>query len=439
MSVGGLVTTVLGPVPAEELGLILPHEHLIFDIGQWSGRDDNVMEDADVAAEELRLFRMAGGGTVCDVTPLGLGRDVAALKRASTASGTHVVSGLGIYSDFTWPEDFRQATEDEKVQFLLDAADATGAAFFGEIATHNEPHGDWRRYVLLKHEEEMLRAVGRAAVATGRAISTHASMGRAGIAQLSILADNPEVDMHRVIIGHCDTVAHRDASLDYDYYHRILHTGATVEFDLFGWGDEVMKAQTAEWLPDGCMQERDRLDRLVGLVEQGWAQQLVISSDTCRKSQMASHGGRGLTFVLDRTVRELRARGVSASDIDAMTRTNMRRLLVQATSGNGRRARQDSAPAAVPVAGQGTWEHADLTSDSQCRSAKRVQQHQADAVDCEGKRQREVKLGAMAKRLGDRAELIEVEGRPWWTVGCPFCPIGGMLPPSRPPPEPAHL
>eukprot|EP01052_Picozoa_sp_SAG31_P007183 SAG31_NODE_339_length_17487_cov_20.764435_9_plen_440_part_00 len=439
MSVG-LVTTVLGPVPANELGLILPHEHLIFDIGQWSGRDDNVMEDADVAAEELRLFRLAGGGTVCDVTPLGLGRDVAALKKASAASGTHVVSGLGIYSDFTWPEDFRQATEHGKVQMLMDAADATCAAFFGEIATHNEPHGDWRRYALLKHEEEMLRAVGRAAVATGRAISTHASMGRAGIAQLSILAGNPEVDMRRVIIGHCDTVAHRDASLDYDYYHRILHTGATVEFDLFGWGDEVMKAQTAEWLPDGCMQERDRLDRLVGLVEQGWAQQLVISSDTCRKSQMASHGGRGLTFVLDRTVRELRARGVSASDIDAMTRTNMRRLLAQATPRNGRRARQtDGAPATAPAAGHGTQEHPELTSNNRCRSAKGVQQHQADAVGCDIKRQREAKLHAMAMRLGDRGELLEVEGRPWWTVSCPFCPIGGMLPPSRPPSEPAHL
>ena len=169
---------------------------------------------------------------MCDVTPLGLGRDVAALRVASAASGTHVVTALGIYSDYTWPAAFRQASEDEKVQFLIDAADKTGAAFFGEIATHNEPHGDWRRYVLLAHEEEMLRAVGRAAVASGRTISTHASMGRAGIAQLDALAAVPEVDMRRVIIGHCDTVAHPDASLDYDYYHRILHTGATVPVPL---------------------------------------------------------------------------------------------------------------------------------------------------------------------------------------------------------------
>ena len=46
------------------------------------------------------------------------------------------------------------------------------------------------------------------------------------------------------------------------------------------------------------MLESERLDRLVMLVEQGYASQLVLSSDTCRLSQMRGHGGRGFTFVL---------------------------------------------------------------------------------------------------------------------------------------------
>ena len=35
-----------------------------------------------------------------------------------------------------------------------------------QIATHNEPHGEWRRYRLQPNEEEMLRAVGRASQVT---------------------------------------------------------------------------------------------------------------------------------------------------------------------------------------------------------------------------------------------------------------------------------
>ena len=175
--------------------------------------------------------------------------------------------------------------------------------------------------------------------------------------------------------------------------------------------------------------------RLVGLVEQGWARQLVISSDTCRKSQMASHGGRGYTFVLGRTIRELSARGVSASDIDAMTRTNMRSLLVRvpartARATNGRR------PSAAPAAG-----HA--PRDGRCASISAAREHRihVDSVDCADKRRREANLGTQARTLDQAgsAVLVEVDGLPWWAVSCPFCPIGGMLPPSKPPPEPAHL
>ena len=59
-----------------------------------------------------------------------------------------------------------------------------------------------------------------------------------------------------------------------------------------------MSQLTAPDVPQGCMLESERLDRLVMLVEQGYASQLVLSSDTCRLSQMRGHGGRGFTFVL---------------------------------------------------------------------------------------------------------------------------------------------
>ena len=230
----GLVPTVCGPVPAASLGMIMPHEHVIFDIAQHSGNADNLQDDPAFMAEELRAFAEAGGGAVCDVTPIGLGRDVAALRAASAAAGVPVVSALGVYADNTWPSAFADCDEAAKTEYLVKEAEASGAAFLGEIATHNEPHADHRRYVLKPNEEEMLRAVGRAALRLGLTVSTHASLGRAGVEQLRVLG-SVGVDLRRVIIGHCDLVAHSEVERDLEYYRLILETGATVEFDFFGW------------------------------------------------------------------------------------------------------------------------------------------------------------------------------------------------------------
>ena len=109
--------TVTGPVPAADLGLTLPHEHVFFDLGNWQlpapahkqwladatvradtfaevyrdpmvCRDNLVFADETVAAQELRWFREAGGGTVVDVSLASIGRDPAALRRL-------ILDGLG--------------------------------------------------------------------------------------------------------------------------------------------------------------------------------------------------------------------------------------------------------------------------------------------------------------------------------------------------------
>ena len=82
-------------------------------------------------------------------------------------------------------------------------------------------------------------------------------------------------DMRRVIIGHCDTVAHDDPALDYEYYHRILETGATVEFDLMGWGDAVNREMVAPDLPRGLAVDAERWDRLAVLVR---APEIVVAT-----------------------------------------------------------------------------------------------------------------------------------------------------------------
>ena len=90
--------TVLGPVPGEDLGFVLPHidtsdvlvsaEEYPLDgplvieaIGQvrkWprSVLDNVVLDRDDAVIADLLSYRSAGGRSLVDLTPIGMGRDL---------------------------------------------------------------------------------------------------------------------------------------------------------------------------------------------------------------------------------------------------------------------------------------------------------------------------------------------------------------------------
>ena len=71
------VSTVLGPVQPEDLGVTLTHEHIFIDLRFDGTGVDGVLDDVGLAIDELRLFQQAGGGAVVDVTNKYLGRNAA--------------------------------------------------------------------------------------------------------------------------------------------------------------------------------------------------------------------------------------------------------------------------------------------------------------------------------------------------------------------------
>lgn len=312
--------TVRGEVETRMLGTTLPHEHVIHRITNQSHNPDNTCVDIPLAAEELTIFRQAGGGTVCDVTPIGVGRDPRALQEVSRISGVHIVSGLGLYEFSVWPPELRRMSLDALADFLVREANggATGVAagLLGEISSHNErDHADWRRYRLTKEEVNVFRAVAQAQHRTGLAVSTHASLGRAGVAQLRTLLE-AGADPQRVVIGHCDAQTHEDMTLDMDYYHSLLKQGAWLEFDLFGW---------EQLAPDAR-----RFERVAALVREGFGDRTLISTDTCRRSQLHRFGGRGFDFLFARVLPGLRRAGISEQAIRQMTIANPARILAHA-------------------------------------------------------------------------------------------------------------
>ena len=309
--------TVLRDIEVEHLGITLPHEHLIHRISAHSRNPDNTCVDVELVAEELTVFRRSGGGAVCDLTPVGLGRDPRALQEVSRKSGVHVVSGLGLYHLEVWPDRLRRMSPTQLADFLVRAAcgEDTGipAGLLGEISSHNEPdHADWRRYRLRDEEREVFQVVADVQRRTGLSVVTHASLGRAGVAQLRAIVDAGG-DPRRVVIGHCDAQAHEDVQTDLEYYHTLLDEGAWLGFDLFGW-DEL--------LPD-----TERFRRVAALAGEGLADRLLISTDTCRLSQLHRHGGRGFDHLFTTVLPGLRRAGLSEMDVHRITVVNPAQIL----------------------------------------------------------------------------------------------------------------
>ena len=127
------------------------------------------------------------------MTPVDVGRDPQALLEVSQTSGVHIVSALGLYQLECWPGAMRAMSQQQLSDYLVNevTGDRTGiaAGFIGEIASHNELHSDWRRYRLWDEEVKVFTAVADAQRRTGLFVSTHASSGRHGVAQLQTIVE----------------------------------------------------------------------------------------------------------------------------------------------------------------------------------------------------------------------------------------------------------
>ena len=97
---GGTIQTVLGAVPAAELGFALPHEHVMCDfVGAGETGRHRWEVDAVVARMKPVLAELKARGvkTFFDCTPAYIGRDPRVLRHLAEATGLHIVTNTGYY------------------------------------------------------------------------------------------------------------------------------------------------------------------------------------------------------------------------------------------------------------------------------------------------------------------------------------------------------
>jgi len=304
------VQTVLGPVDPAALGFTLPHEHTQIALWHVPNRWDywELTADEPVITAELEAFRAAGGRTLVDVTPIGLGRDPAWLTGLARATGLHLVMGSGWYRDSYYPPTLdvdRRAVDslaDELVAEIDGGVDGVRPGIIGEIGT-DKP---W----LTAREERVHRAAARASRRTGLAITTHAVMSPVGLAQLDVF-EAEGADPARIVIGHADSyprLAH---------YLEIVRRGATLELDFLGMA----------FTPTERHGEPHVIDLLLELLHRGHGDRVLLSQDVCHNSQLRHYEGSGYTYLQETFLPRLRERGVSQAEIDQMTVANPGRIL----------------------------------------------------------------------------------------------------------------
>lgn len=224
----GLVTTQ-GTLRADELELILPHEHIFVDLGpieaeNW--RDAEAEDVIELMGPEVEAAMDAGVTALVECTPTGVGRRADIDVAVSEATGLPVVLPTGIYREPFVPEWASEASEDEIREWLLaeltEGIEETGirAAWIKLSASDDG---------MTETEEKILRAAAAAGAETGALIGSHTVAGRVAHNQLDVIED-VGYDPGRFVWIHTQMEA------DNSVHHAVAKRGAWIEYDGIGGG-----------------------------------------------------------------------------------------------------------------------------------------------------------------------------------------------------------
>ena len=298
------VETVTGPVPANELGVILPHEHLIVDSYDVRRNSEGVLLERAMMVDEVALYKQAGGNTIVEQTVYGLHPDPQGLRDISEKTGVKIIAGTGFYWDMyhpTWLHEMSVADITKRlVEHITVGFPGTDirAGYMGELGTHHRK--------ITPTETRVLQAAAKAQIETGIPIGTHALFTEIGVDQLNIL-EAAGADLDITVIGHCDT------NRDLNYSRKLLGRGVWIAYDAVGQLDK----QTDEL----------RAESIATLLREGHGEKLLISTDIAGRSRMVAHGGQGYGYLLTKFVPMLKSAGVTDAEITMLTEHNPQRFL----------------------------------------------------------------------------------------------------------------
>jgi phosphotriesterase-related protein len=318
------VQTVRGPVPAEQLGATLMHEHFVVRDPAVEGYVPEPEWDRERVLREARVSLQGlvdkGIGTIVDMTVPGLARrPLDFIAEATVGLALNVVVATGFYTAKDLPTYFRNHGPDLKVDgpdplVELFRRDVTEGILDGHGVRAGVIKVVTDRHGITPDVERIMDAAATVARETGVLISTHTSVAnQAGLLQQEFFTARG-IPAERLLIGHSGD------STDLDYLRRMMDAGSTLGFDRFGltWENS----------------DEARVKTIAALCQEGYADRIVLSHDAAFYSVNTEPSFRRTTtpdwhhhHISDWVLPGLRDAGVSEAEIDQMTVRTPARLL----------------------------------------------------------------------------------------------------------------
>lgn len=294
--------TTLGPRGADDLGMVLPHEHVFVDLRTW---DQPGYAEADpdevvaLMAPEVERARAVGVTAIVECSTVGVGRRADIDAAVSAATGFPLVVPTGIYREPWVPRWAHDATQDELHAWMLreltDEIEGTGVQA-GWIKLSAGDDG------LTETEAKILRAAARAAKATDSVIGSHTIRGRVVRDQLDIVEAAGLAPDRFIWI-------HTQAEPNVDLHLEIARRGCWIEYDAIGSDD----------FDDAYFVERVRR-----ALDAGLGGHVLLSQDRGSYDPAQPGGGepRPYTYLGERFLPALRGAGLDEAEITRLTHDN---------------------------------------------------------------------------------------------------------------------
>jgi phosphotriesterase-related protein len=316
---GKAVNTVLGPVPASELGVVAVHEALLSVLPGAQYAPDISMDRAEIfeaLAAKLNDFREHGGRTIVDSTGMFHGRDLKLYEALSRSTGVHIVASTGLGPEeelggyfltpqtnppTPWPaEKFSDLFGKEVTEgMVVPRVERRAAA--GIVTTMADRAG------MTPTEESLFRGSARAARSTGVPVSIR--FGADVLHDLDIVLDE-QIGADRVLVGDLDR---RDAK---GSAFEVAARGAFVGIDHVGLNDH------ADYVTD-----QERAELVLELVKAGHADKVILSGNSIGVAKGLPEYNLPFSHVLTTFVPFLKSRGLGEDDARRILVDNPQNLL----------------------------------------------------------------------------------------------------------------
>lgn len=295
-----LLHTTLGALRRDELGMILPHEHVFVDLRTPDQPGYAEAAEADVVAlmaPQVAAAKALGITALVECSPCGVGRRADMDLAVSLAANLPIVVPTGIYREPWIPAWVYGASEETISAWMLDelndGVEQTGVRA-GWIKLSAGDDG------ITALEAHILRAATRAAIDNGAIIGSHTIKGRVVMEQLDLIEANGGDTARFISI-------HTNLEPDFGLHQAVAARGAWIEYDNIGW-----------------VPVEESVALIARAIDAGLADQLLLSHDAGWFDPAKPGGGTPKPYdVLSRQVLPaLRALGIDEPTLTRITHDN---------------------------------------------------------------------------------------------------------------------